>query len=345
MPVAPFENWICCNKSIRLPLRESVALIPTRKLPKASNVAMSRPNSRRLTVESLESRNLMAGNVTADVVAGSLILQGDGQSNGVVIMPVFAAGRVQPGAFMVRGAEWEGPTTINGQSQFLFRFVNDDIEIRMAGGQDLVILGGNGNRIGITDDLIIDTGDGGDAVWVSDVDVGGRVQVNTGSGRDEVNLIDLTVRELSSYIELVVSTGNDADRFYGDSLSVTGKMLVDTGLDAQTDTVQLVRSGIVRDVWITTGSGNDTVELDTFVCDDLQINSGDGQDQVALDNVSVDLLFADLGNGDQDYLRIARSNGSRATVNGGNGGGDRFDFYDDVNFTSVLEAGFEVIVT
>jgi len=312
---------------------------------------------RRLAVESLESRNLMAGNVAADLVAGSLVLQGDGQSNGVQIMPMVAAGRVQPGTFRVRGIDAGGDaTTINGESEVIFRFVNDDVRVDLRGGEDRLLVNTGiqmldslrpttGLLATIAGDLIVAAGNGSDLLLLGDLDVGGRVQIDAGEERDIVFVIGLTVPQSSTFVEFVLTTGGGDDGVHVADFSIEGDMLVDTGSGDFEDHVFLGRGNATSDIAVLTYGGHDIVRLFSVDCDDLTIDTGDSPDAVTLDTVSVDLLFANLGNGDQDYLIIRRTSGRQATVNGGNGSGDRFDFYENVQFDSVLESGFEVIVT
>ena len=65
--------------------------------------------ARRLSLESLETRNLLAGNVLATVNSGDLIIRGDNLSNTVSLV------RVGTGSFRVTGFASNGQATkING---------------------------------------------------------------------------------------------------------------------------------------------------------------------------------------------------------------------------------------
>lgn len=72
---------------------------------------MNRLNSRQLQLESLESRQLMAGNVTVNLVAGEAKVVGDGQANGVWIREI-SEGKYRVEGFAVGGVK----TTVNGKA-------------------------------------------------------------------------------------------------------------------------------------------------------------------------------------------------------------------------------------
>src|SRR5262245_17073899 len=81
----------------------------------------------RPNLEILESRSLPS--VTGSVIAGNLILTGDG-SNDELVIDQFG---VTDGQFRVRG---ENGTTINGQPSQVFSGVTRDIRARLQGGSD-----------------------------------------------------------------------------------------------------------------------------------------------------------------------------------------------------------------
>src|SRR5262249_14916053 len=79
---------------------------------------------RTLHVEQLEGRAMLAGNVTASVSGGNLIIRGDNVDNGVVIS------QTDPGTYLVTGIDTAGgPTTINGNTDATFTGVTGSFDI------------------------------------------------------------------------------------------------------------------------------------------------------------------------------------------------------------------------
>src|SRR5829696_1908038 len=94
--------------------------------------------TRRLAVETLENRSLLAGNLTVWVVDGSLVITGDDEANGLVIEQAGA------NAFRLRTNSLGGENTlINGSADTdqTFSGVINDINIALKGGPDQVDVG------------------------------------------------------------------------------------------------------------------------------------------------------------------------------------------------------------
>src|SRR5438093_9588622 len=93
-----------------------------------------RPN-RRLGLELLESRRVLAGNVHAFVSGGNLHLDGDSQANEILIE------QSAPKSFTITSRD--GTTTINGQAGPLtFNRVSKNVFITLKGGDDVAELDG-----------------------------------------------------------------------------------------------------------------------------------------------------------------------------------------------------------
>src|SRR5262245_43598107 len=104
---------------------------------------------RTLAVERLEERRLLAGNVTASVVNGNLVVSGDSASNDVVIAQT-------PSGIVVLG---QPGTTINGGASFTAVGVTGDVRVTLGGGNDTLQA-----AVAVPRDLTIDLGSGDDAV-------------------------------------------------------------------------------------------------------------------------------------------------------------------------------------
>ena len=78
--------------------------------------------------ESLEPRNLLAGNVTADASSGALIILGDGSANIITVT------QTAPDTYKVAGTA----TNVNGTSSAKTFYATDGIFINMNGGNDVL---------------------------------------------------------------------------------------------------------------------------------------------------------------------------------------------------------------
>src|SRR5947207_459068 len=117
-----------------------------RTFKKGTGAVMKRHDyrfSRRLGMESLEGRQMMAGNVMASVnTSGDLVVTGDDNDNNIQISPVMQNGTAVAGKFYI--APLSG-TTLNGQpSGQYFDHVTHDMNIDLRGGGDRLTLGSGG---------------------------------------------------------------------------------------------------------------------------------------------------------------------------------------------------------
>ena len=164
---------------------------------------MSNRNTRRkLSVESLEGRRLLAGNVTAVLRGGDLILSGDTADNSVQVS------RLPSGLFHIQGLEG---TTVNGKPAIdAFADAHDidvlmqqggidkftiqggftlpgDLDVRLHDGN--VLIEGSDGPVTIDEDLSVRTGPNGDVTLRNEVRVRGKTDiesagtVNLASGR------------------------------------------------------------------------------------------------------------------------------------------------------------------
>src|SRR5262245_27198229 len=122
--------------------------------------------ARRLGLENLESRQLLAGDVTVSVSGGDLTITGDGAANGVLMF------QLGDGQYRIAGVRQVGAATRIrlGNSTASYQTVTgvtDDVVINLQGGNDRVTVTHNpGFSLYSTlpDDLTIYTGSGDDVV-------------------------------------------------------------------------------------------------------------------------------------------------------------------------------------
>src|SRR3954471_17120751 len=99
-----------------------------------------RSTARRLFLEYLESRQVLAGNVLASVVHGQLNITGDAADNGVTLRT--AAG----GGLEVVGTSAGGAaTTINGQANFTTTAAIRGTNIDLRAGNDTLAISSDAN--------------------------------------------------------------------------------------------------------------------------------------------------------------------------------------------------------
>src|SRR5262249_3150905 len=115
-------------------------------------MSLHRRKGRSCKFESLEQRNLLAGDVTASIVHGDLVIKGDDLANGITITAGTNAGTV-----VITGVDAGGSsTTVNGTAN------------------------GTVTLSGFTDDLKINMNGGDDTVSITELDVPGKVKIKGG---------------------------------------------------------------------------------------------------------------------------------------------------------------------
>lgn len=289
---------------------------------------------KKLSVERLESRCLMAGNVTVALREGDLFINGDTLSNSVSIESA-GANTVQ-----VRGVDNPAgsPTRINGSpngARFFPGFFGDII-VRMRDGDDrvhvtnLVAPGnvfvdlGNGNDLlvagrdvllrappssfGPTGPLYVQGslraygGSGNDAIDQADAHVRGFGFVDLGIGNDGFRTDPVqdgdSYEEMTGTVEyfgnLTVQTGAGSDTADITGLSVGNNFFLDK-LSGQLDAVLTsLRIDNYADIFSEEGA-DDILLTDVDVWRDLTIVSGAGADLVDVAATVADRMFVESG--------------------------------------------------
>jgi FKBP-type peptidyl-prolyl cis-trans isomerase FkpA len=211
----------------------------------------------------LESRQLLAGNVTVSLQGDVLQINGDAASNEIRVTGI-ANGRAQ----VIAGAG----TTINGGTAI---FVSS-AQVR---------------------NVAMQMGAGNDSVTVENLPINGYVDLDLGVGGDTANLRNLNVRALN----VNGRAGNDVIQFHhvfsrdyimiqthegDDTLSITSMatnrgVLIDTGEGA--DLIAISHLGARANLVVNTGGGNDRVFLTgQFFANNSQFNLGSGDDTFAV---------------------------------------------------------------
>jgi hypothetical protein len=170
--------------------------------------------SRPLRFESLEKRQVLAGNVTALLSGANLLITGDGAANDILVegLPGFP-GRVR----ITPQTNAGGPTTLNGQTAALIFPSFGDIRINLGNGSDALEFNSDP---GVTDtlpgNLVIDGGRGDNDISISNYTIGGSLVVRNSTGIDSV-LIDNTDVGVDINVSSDASTGLQTTQIQGGS--------------------------------------------------------------------------------------------------------------------------------
>jgi hypothetical protein len=197
---------------------------------------------RKCKFESLENRQMMAGDVVGRIHAGTLTLRGDNFSNGITI----TAG-VVPNSVVVTGFTPLGgtPTNVNGLSNTPVTFLNviNGLKVSMAAGND--------------------------EVDIRDLNIFGKAKIDMGSGVDTLNI------DNSRFCKaLDINMGPDADHLTITTTLVDGKVDIDTGSGC--DDVTLTASTFGQ-LDVNLGEDNDTITITNVqVVTQTTLDGGEG---------------------------------------------------------------------
>jgi hypothetical protein len=289
---------------------------------------------RRLMLESLETRRVLAGNVTATIQGDELRIVGDNDANWVQIHQIPGAdgtGRT----FVIEGKAFAGNydaqgqpvsdgamTKINGGTQAVVRTTSQDVARCFMGmGNDVVEIGTDA-ATGNARTLAVATGDGRDFVHIQHFNVYGDAQ------------------------PLVVFTGDEND-FVTDTVQLEAVKVIRQGLEITTgsgaDHVQLQNVTVAGYTEINLGKGPDTVVADGLSSDSALIRGGDSthRDVVTLSNSQFNYLTARLQEGN-DLLNLNQNVKVAKTLTADGGPGtDELHVGDGVTWGHLSKIGIE----
>ena len=158
-----------------------------------------------LRLENLENRNLLAGDVTVQLIDGTLFVAGDQDANGVELTSTSIDGQVVVSGLDVGGA----PTTINGESTpLVIEGVERSVRISLRDGDDVLRV----PNLDIDGALLVRTGTGDDSVRIGDaeadaavVDIARGAYVNLGPGDDRLGISHTH----ANWMRINAGAGND----------------------------------------------------------------------------------------------------------------------------------------
>ena len=232
--------------------------------------------------QSLEKRQLLAGDVSVFTHDSNLYIRGDHADNQVAIS-VDEFGDIQ-----VEGVEG---TTING-------------------GEDAFRIDTQNGRL--DGELRVNMARGNDSIFVEEVDVRGRAVFYGGAGDDSIGVYDVTVMDA-----LIAHSGRGDDMVSIDEVDIGG--LLATVTSSGDDTVGIDASTIDGKTIVLTGRGDDNVAIrNSTHRQAAYIFTQNGNDFVGLDNLTVESFAAVVtGFGSDDVYVNDSSFAGRTYVNGG----------------------------
>ena len=229
-----------------------------------------RPRSRRLSVEHLESRALLAAVATAS--GGIIRIVGDNFANDVRVN----AGAV-PGQFVVNGVTG-APKTFNGIT---------GITADMKGGNDFFKVGSSGEPAEVLGSINVQLGPGSDQAnirvnSIGVVTIDGGLQTN---GQAQNDSVDVNNSILGGLI-VNLWAGND-DLFISNSaiLNLVANVGVSSQLPGQTDHDEVfMESSAIGTAVINLGTGNNLVDVTSTIFGALTVTGGNQTDEVYVGN-------------------------------------------------------------
>lgn len=210
-----------------------------------------------LSIETLESRALLAGNVTASVSKGTLVIRGDAAANEIIISQLTTAGgyRITP----VAGSG----TTINSNANAVDLLNVVRFDIKMLGGDDQVGIGNDAALVGSMLDALADYPNEGDEQQASIVAQDGNndpenPEILTFLGGDDDDGFDIENPEFTSQQLAQLPT------------RVTGMTTIDLG-DGNDSLVYMIRS--TSNIQVEGGKGDDAVLSMLTTISNMNINT------------------------------------------------------------------------
>ena len=257
------------------------------------------------TFESLEQKEVLAGNVVAALAGNQMTIDGDAYANEIEVV------EIAPNQIQVTGL---GGTTVNGAASGVFSGgLIEDVTIRLRGGDDVCLI----RNVSLTDnamgELEVRTHRGDDFVEMTGVETSQSIKVDTGQNNDVLQAFHTRTRG-----QYLTQTG------HGNDVTVVEDFFAgffEAGSWDGNDEIVLRKGETVTDARVRSGTQHDRVELvDMRVGVDLLVDTWDGFDQVNVKNVHVvaDSIF-DTGS-ESDRLHIeGLKNGNNLKIDMGNG--------------------------
>lgn len=245
-------------------------------------------------IECLESRQMMAGDVTVAVVDGNLLIHGDELANQIAIT----------------AAEMEGSYLIKGLDGTT---VHRELSTDPPGGEVVVS--------GVTRDVVIRMGEGDDVVRIDDAAFRGNVSIATGGGSDQV-VLGLRPNE----IPVPAAAASDAEtdhRLLVEGVHIGGSLRIATGADG--DKIRVAHAAVRGSLLVLAGEGEDEVIIGE-PSETPQDFAALGAAETPSDSVEVGHQISIHLGGGNDALALHNAEAYRGVLVDGGAGDDRMRF-------------------
>lgn len=207
---------------------------------------------RKSFIEPLEKRSLLAGNVTASVVDGNLILTGDDAANEIQIHGELLDAK----SLMITPADG---TTLNGSADPF-------------------------SGIGLTRSVILRMNGGDDVVEIRDSDIIKDLRISLDAGNDTLTTDSLLVRQ-----NLVVYGGDGADRLLITNARVRQRSGINGQDDA--DQILVIGGAFAKQLRVLGSAGGDFISnYASDFGSNPEFNGGAGADQISI-GAGIDLTY------------------------------------------------------
>ena len=280
----------------------------------------TRKSAAVINYQTLESRKLLAGDVTVSLDGSTLNVLGDGEANQVEIIGL------ADGSAVVTGLD--GTTINGGTAAFSAEADLDEVQIQLEGGDDELTISG----LVLNDSLTIETDDGDDSADIQNLNVDGIVVsgddgndvlefdnvfsrrsivirggdgddtiaigamaaernglIDTGAGDDSLVVDNLGIRK---NLTLLFGDGDDQALFAGETYGNRGTVVLGDGDDSffVLPATNEAAARFNRNLKIRGGSGNDSIVLDSSVSSDrrTRIDGGSGDDAIVEGDASLE---------------------------------------------------------
>jgi hypothetical protein len=257
-----------------------------------------------LAAECLESRALLS-NIAVTVQAGVISLTGDMGDHAVAASVV--SGQLELVGSNGTDFTFNGNTATTIDVPLSGPIKALHVNLQQAGNNTLTFDGTN--LPAISGNVVMQLGNGADTIVFENTTVKGVVDVNAGNGGDSIQVLHATVGGLAIF------TGSGNDSILVSSVTIQGPGQGQSGNGgSKSDLVDGNAGTTGHPLVISTGAGDDTVELDSVVSTGQalggkwQIDVGSGNDTVTMDFDSdhgfLDVTAAGSGN---DVVTISHS--------------------------------------
>lgn len=271
-----------------------------------------KPTRTALQLESLETRQALAGDVTVFAIGDTLHIRGDSADNGLVIYSSSA------GVLNVTGINQGGSTTtVNDSSTHAFTGINNLI-VTLGGGNDALVI----TDAAFAGSLTIQTGEGNDAIGLGEftdeddlfddavdslvgaLTIDNSLVMVTGGGHNAIVAQNMTAKALTAIMEngddtiRLLHHGEEGDSDYVPGVNIAGALSVSLG---EGHNIAHFDGVTAKYLTLIGGNGIDEIDLDNLTLGrEATINARDGANKIDIDTLSARSLLISTGLGNDD---------------------------------------------